>query len=321
MSNDHSEKWGCITFNPAEDDEDFVTKKLKIDRMRQKTLTQRERLLPLEHNPPLKRLQKVSPTKKRRTSQSVPVTPTPPRKLKSTATQTIGNMKNLEPIAINFPYGSIVSINGYNLDYGRFPRKVDAPLFYGIVEDPSDHDEHVEDLQGDELIVRFVVSGQYEWYDKNSPNVLLSNYKKSYLALCRRPPTITSEVDSLEDLVDNTRLFVQGRRGWEVRVFEDPCYGCGNPWCLYKQHRTELKEMINFLKGNRRMTMKQKRYRCYRDAVSIKWGALGHASRKRVGWCWETAVRVAFPDEVGNYTGYKVGHSETEKDGVILNHE
>ena len=41
----------------------------------------------------------------------------------------------------------------------------------------------------------------------------------------------------------------------------------------------------------------------------------------QLGWCWETTVRVAFPDEIGNYTGYKVGHSETEDDGVILNHE
>ena len=317
MSEDHSEKWGSITYKPAEDDEDFVDKKIKLDRMRQRTLTQRERLLPIEHNPPLTRLQRGSPVKKRRTSKSVPVTPTPPPKLKSAATQTIAYQKEFDSTAQDFPYGSIVSINGYNLDYGRFPRKVDAPLFYGVVEDPSDHDERVE---SDELIVRFVVSGEYEWYNKNSPNVLLSNYKKTYLALTRRPPTGTRDKDSLEDAVDDTRLFVEGGRGWEVRAFEDPCYSCGNPWCLYKQHRTELKEMINFFKNNKRMTMKQKRYRCYRDAVSIKWGALGHASRKRVGWCWETAVRVAFPDKVGNYTGYKVGHFESGDDGVILNH-
>ena len=117
--------------------------------------------------------------------------PTPSPKLKSTGTQTTAlpsNIKCYESLADDFPNGSIVSINGYNLDYGRFPRKKDAPLFYGIVEDSSDHDDHVEDLQGDELIVRFVVSGEYEWYDKNSPNVLVSNYKKSNLTLCRRPP-------------------------------------------------------------------------------------------------------------------------------------
>ena len=92
------------------------------------------------------------------------------------------------------------------------------------------------DLKGDELIVRFVVSGEYEWYDKNSPNVLLSNYKKSYLSLCCPPPIGIRDEDSLDDGVDNTRFFVKGKRGWEVRLFEDPCYGCGNPWCLYKQH-------------------------------------------------------------------------------------
>ena len=82
------------------------------------------------------------------------------------------------------------------------------------------------------------------------------------------------------------------------------------------------KEMIETLKTNRRMTTKQRRYRCYCDAISIKWGALGHACCKRVGWCWENKVRVAFPDKVGSYTGYKVnGHTETEDEGVVLNHE
>ena len=104
-------------------------------------------------------------------------------------------------------------------------------------------------------------------------------------------------------------------------MFEDPCYGCGNPWCLYKQHSMDLKAMIKIFQKNTRITMKQKRYRCYRDDVAIKWGALGLALRKRVGWCWENKVRMAFLDEIGIYTGYKVGRSETEDDGVILNHE
>ena len=30
------------------------------------------------------------------------------------------------------------------------------------------------------MIVIFVVSRKYEWYDKNVPNVLQSNYKKQY---------------------------------------------------------------------------------------------------------------------------------------------
>ena len=71
------------------------------------------------------------------------------------------------------------------------------------------------------------------------------------------------------------------------------------------------------------MTMKQKRYRCYRDAVSIKWGALGHASRKRVGWCWLTKVRVAFPEKkLGITQGTKsvILTMKMMGDGVILNH-
>ena len=52
MSNDNCDEWGTIKFIPANDDEDFVIRKSETDRMRQKTLTQTERLLPLEHTPP-----------------------------------------------------------------------------------------------------------------------------------------------------------------------------------------------------------------------------------------------------------------------------
>ena len=37
----------------------------------------------------------------------------------------------------------------------------------------------------------------------------------------------------------------------------------------------------------------------------MKWGSLGHANRKRIGWCWENKVRVAFPDDNNVYTGLK----------------
>ena len=36
-----------------------------------------------------------------------------------------------------------------------------------MVEDPADHEKDIEVLQGDGLIVIFVVSGEYEWYNKN----------------------------------------------------------------------------------------------------------------------------------------------------------
>ena len=66
-----------------------------------------------------------------------------------------------------FPHGCIVSINGYDLDYGRYKERKHAPIFYGVVEDPVNHDADVIcNIKDDQVIVRFVVSGEYEWYDK-----------------------------------------------------------------------------------------------------------------------------------------------------------
>ena len=104
---------------------------------------------------------------------------------------------------------------------------------------------------------------------------------------------------------DSVRWFSKGGGGWAVKVFEDPCYGCGSPYCLYKENRVSLKNLLTEFSSNKRMTNKQKRYRCYRDAISLKWGTLGHASRKRVGWCWENKCRVTFPEKDGIYTGFK----------------
>ncbi len=90
-----------------------------------------------------------------------------------------------------------------------------------------------------------------------------------------------------------------------MRIFEDPCYGRGSLCCLYDKNREELKAMLLDLSGNKRMSNKQKRYCCYRDAVSLKYGYLGHGSRKRVGWCWGNKCRVTFPDSSRSYTGFK----------------
>ena len=85
----------------------------------------------------------------------------------------------------NFPVGSIVCINGYDLDYGKFKQKKNAPMFYGVVADP---DHNSGKLKDDELLVTFVISEEYKWYNRNVPNALVSNYKKRYLVQCHLPP-------------------------------------------------------------------------------------------------------------------------------------
>ena len=75
---------------------------------------------------------------------------------------------------------------------------------------------------------------------------------------------------------------------------------------MYHEHTVDLKVILARYCKKKRMTNKEKRYHCYRDAVSLKWGTLGNAMRKRVGWYWENKCRVAFPDSSGNYTGLKI---------------
>ena len=43
--------------------------------------------------------------------------------------------------------------------------------------------------------ISLVVSGEYEWYDKNEPNVLRGVYMDNYLTLCTLPPIDVDNVD------------------------------------------------------------------------------------------------------------------------------
>ena len=40
----------------------------------------------------------------------------------------------------NYPPGCIVSINGYDMDYGKFQSRKHAPTFFGTVEDTKNLD-------------------------------------------------------------------------------------------------------------------------------------------------------------------------------------
>ena len=71
-------------------------------------------------------------------------------------------------------------------------------MFYGVIEDPALNygENNIDKLSADEVIVIFVVSGEYEWYDKNVPNCLVSNYKK-LMVLCHVSPVNAVGVDFL----------------------------------------------------------------------------------------------------------------------------
>ena len=84
------------------------------------------------------------------------------------------------------------------------------------------HAKGSNDLKDDELFVKFVVSGEYEWYDKNVPNCLLGNYKKSKLVLCHPPLGNTSASSTYQKINDYSKWFNKSQSGWQVKVFEDP---------------------------------------------------------------------------------------------------
>ena len=136
------------------------------------------------------------------------------------------------------------------------------------------------------------------------PNFLIGNYKKSKLELCHPPPVNISGDVYYQQVNKSAKWFVKNTSGWVVKVFDDPYYEYGSPWYLYHENRADYKQLLSDI-GDKSMPNKQKRYRCYHDAISMKWLTLGHASRKRLGWFWENKCRVAIPEITGNYTGFK----------------
>ena len=70
-----------------------------------------------------------------------------------------------------FSYGSIVAINGRDMDeYNRKDRK-EAPTFLGIVQNPEREAESID--RTCESYVTFVTFGHYEWLDTKMLNTLV----------------------------------------------------------------------------------------------------------------------------------------------------
>ena len=108
--NTKNNAWGKIIFETFEDDNEVMISTKSS--MRQRTLSPRGRLLP------------ESPVKKLKVSTASKVSPhinkqSYPTQVKMVATQTTFDIA-ATVTHDNFPVGSIVYINGYDLDYGKF---------------------------------------------------------------------------------------------------------------------------------------------------------------------------------------------------------
>ena len=99
-------------------------------------------------------------------------------------------------IKLEFPYGSIVNINGRDLDEFNFKIRQDALTFYGIIENP-DHwdDKDAEETQEGESFVIFLLVGEYEWLDKNNEHVMKGKFSHFVLTLIQYPPENMKKIE------------------------------------------------------------------------------------------------------------------------------
>ena len=205
-----------------------------------------------------------------------------------------------------FPYHSIVKCNGADIDEGKWWKKKDSPYFYGVVQNPRHYDyEVVGEVKEGESNVIFVMSGEYQWLDTNKPNVKQVTVSDEVLSLCYGPLEPKTENDEQDNC---KKWFEKDSHGWVVKNHENPCLGCGSPWCLYKKHKTFVQQMFLRVGRCRRSSNRAKRHRCYAELIAEEYGRMGWGNRKRTGWCFETSNRVAFPDNPdggSHYTGFR----------------
>ena len=222
-----------VTFQSESDDSDFVHKPIKQTKLKvYKSKVYKSKVT--------KHVKHAQSNPSRQTKIIHVVSPT--KSVKSFETKLETNAINVPTVKLEFPHGAIVSINGCDMDNSRWSIRNDAPTFYGCVENPKDYScADAKKISSNESFVTFVVSGEYEWYDRNHSNVLQSNYIHGYLTLCSYPPKDTVETVPYGE--DNfTKWFEKTNTGWRVKIHDAPCYGCGSPWCMLDHDRIALKK-------------------------------------------------------------------------------
>jgi len=83
------------------------------------------------------------------------------------------------------------------------------------VEDEQEYflSDAIEVKEG-QSFVTFVVAGFFEWYNKNTPNVLQISYNDNVLTLCKLPPNefVNTEPTSEDDITQ--KIINQERDGY-----------------------------------------------------------------------------------------------------------
>ena len=142
-------------------------------------------------------------------------------------------------------------------------------------------------------------SGESVWIDRSYENVINCFVDNDVLTLVSPPP---------EDLRQPRRsvkrdflkwfekaVIYGDTLGWRIKRQVRQCPTCGSPWCIYHTHRELLDRVISRVRLlDDDEPAEAKRLMAYQQGIYEVYGRLGFRRRKRVGYCYQRAVRQAF---------------------------
>ena len=226
------------------------------------------------------------------------------------ASETHNNRSKIIQNKVEFPYGTVVSINGRNMHDARWSDHNNSPTFIGIVQNPRHHDgREAESIdESCESMVTFALAGHYEWLDTELLNTMTGVFNDEFLNLISLPTNNDKKLKYRGEK-DPMRNIDKQNGKYVIRKHKNPCMGCGSPWCKLKKNREAITNIVNNKKadGNRESN-KQKRFKCYVEIANEVNEETNQGFRMRLGWCVENYVRSAFPKlPEEEYTGFKYG--------------
>ena len=108
-------------------------------------------------------------------------------------------------------------------------------MLLGIIQNPAHHDGlEAEELNEEtQFFVTFVLSGHYEWNVTAMLYTVSGKFDNDLLYIIFYSPSDTKPI-KYRDKTDPLRHFVKGHGKWDLPNHQNPCLGCGSPWCEYK---------------------------------------------------------------------------------------
>ena len=211
---------------------------------------------------------------------------------------------------VEFPYGTVVSINGRNMHDARWADHNNSPTFIGIVQNPRHHDgREAESIdESCESMVTFALAGHYEWLDTELSNTMTGVFNDEFLNLISLPTNNDKKLKYRGEK-DPMRNIDKENGKYVIRKHKNPCMGCGSPWCKFKKNRVTITNIVNNKKAEAsHHSNKYKRHKCYVEIANEINEETYQGFRMRLGWCVENYVRSAFPKlPEEEYTGFKYG--------------